>query len=122
MTKDNLTKLVLTLLTASLFGGWSWIRDIETRIAILEDDLDETVTVIGVLHPPSPIRPAVFAAAEFLELAAPGKCGPRCESRRKKLRKLKPQEKIKDVKPSPDAEPEESPDANEDPGVDVPGC
>ena len=61
MTKDNLNKLVLTIITATIFGGWNWIRDIETRIAIIEDDLDETVTVIGVLHPPSPIRPRPFS-------------------------------------------------------------
>ena len=116
MTKDNLNKLVLTIITATIFGGWNWIRDIETRIAIIEDDLDETVTVIGVLHPPSPIRPATF----FADAIASDKCGPRCQARRKNLRDLKPDA------PTPDAgddnEGQEAPDEGRDPGVDVPGC
>ena len=42
-----------SLMTASIIAGFSFIKDVESRLAIIEDDLGETVEVVGMLHPPS---------------------------------------------------------------------
>lgn len=131
MTRENLQKLVLAILSAAIFGGWTWIRDIETRIAIIEDDLDETVTIIGALHPPSPSPSAMYGAPELLQagiLPLGDGCGARCKERRGKLRELRPDRPPPDAGPSPDGSEDEgaqeAPDAAGDPGrsPDVPGC
>lgn len=41
-----------SLMTASIIAGFSFIKDVESRLAIIEDDLGETVEVVGMLHPP----------------------------------------------------------------------
>lgn len=131
MTKANLQKLVLAILSAAIFGSFTWIRDMDLRMAIIEDDLDETVTIIGVLHPPSPSPSAILAPPELMRagLVPTGDgCGPRCKKRRQKLKELRPERPPPDAAPSPDGStdggPQEAPDAAEDPGVapDVPGC
>ena len=50
--KEISTKLIMALLTAALLGGFSFVKDIESRLAVIEDDLDETVKIVGSLHPP----------------------------------------------------------------------
>jgi hypothetical protein len=39
--KEISTKLIMALLTAALLGGFSFVKDIESRLAVIEDDLDE---------------------------------------------------------------------------------
>jgi|TARA_Y100000310_G_scaffold239067_1_gene242618 hypothetical protein len=53
--KEISTKLIgvgMALLTAALLGGVSFVKDIESRLAVIEDDLNETVKIVGSLHPP----------------------------------------------------------------------
>lgn len=48
----KLIAIVATLLTTAILGGFSFIKEVESRLAIIEDDLGETVDVVGMLHPP----------------------------------------------------------------------
>ena len=41
-----------SLMTATIIAGFSFIKEVESRLAIIEDDLGETVEVVGMLHPP----------------------------------------------------------------------
>ena len=122
MKQEALQKLGLAILSACIFGSWPWIRDIETRLVIIEDDLDEAVNVIGALHPPSHKIPSSELIRTDLKFKTAGPsstadddCDDRCKRRRAKL---------KGLKPGPDnGSQEETPDAGSDPGVvDVPGC
>ena len=132
MSRQNLQKLVLAILSAAIFGGWTWIRDIETRLAIIEDDLDEAVSIIGILHPPSPSPTAIYDAPELMEaglVPTGGGCNARCKKRRQRLRELRPQKEAPPDAGAPsdtedDQGPQEPPDGGSDPGVapDVPGC
>tara|TARA_R110000744_G_scaffold44498_4_gene99248 strand:- start:1173 stop:1499 length:327 start_codon:yes stop_codon:yes gene_type:complete len=53
--KEISTKLitvVASLLAAAILGGFSFIKQVESRLAVIEDDLGETIEVVGLLHPP----------------------------------------------------------------------
>ena len=45
--------IAVAVVTSAIIGGFVWVQDIGTRVAIIEDDLGETVDVISLLHPPS---------------------------------------------------------------------
>ena len=55
--------IVASLLTTAILGGFSFIKEVESRLAIIEDDLGETVEVVGLLHPPQ--RAEVFKNSDI---------------------------------------------------------
>ena len=83
MVKLNLTGILTTLLTTLIVGGFVWVQEIGTRLALVEDDLSETVDVISLLHPPQRaelhLRTPVFHTSD------------KHEQRRSKLEQLKQQ-------------------------------
>ena len=54
MSKDRLASMVTALVLSGIGGGYLWVQDVSVRLSLVEDDLGETVDVIGMLHPPSP--------------------------------------------------------------------
>ena len=54
MSKDRLSGMVTALVLSGIGGGYIWVQDVSVRLSLGEDDLGETVEVIGLLHPPSP--------------------------------------------------------------------
>lgn len=54
MSKDRLAGIVTALVLSGIGGGYVWVQDVSVRLSLVEDDLGETVDVIGILHPPSP--------------------------------------------------------------------
>jgi hypothetical protein len=82
MVKLNLTGILTTLLTTLIVGGFVWVQEIGTRLALVEDDLGETVDVISLLHPPQRaelLQEQVFHTSD------------KHEQRRSKLEQLKQQ-------------------------------
>ena len=79
--KDRLNGIVAALVTASLLGGFAWVQEIGTRLALVEDDLGETVDVIALLHPPT--RAELRTASEVFHTSD------KHEQRRRKLKQLK---------------------------------
>jgi hypothetical protein len=49
---DHLVKIAVALVTSAIVGGFVWVQEMSTRLALVEDDLGETVDVIALLHPP----------------------------------------------------------------------
>ena len=45
--------VAVSVLTATMLGGAAWVRDVDIRLSIVEDDLTETVEIVGLLHPPT---------------------------------------------------------------------
>ena len=45
--------IAVAVATSAIIGGFVWVQEIGTRVAIVEDDLGEAVDVISLLHPPS---------------------------------------------------------------------
>lgn len=45
--------IAVAVVTSAIIGGFVWVQEIGTRVAIVEDDLGEAVDVISLLHPPS---------------------------------------------------------------------
>tara|TARA_Y100000310_G_scaffold58087_1_gene53287 strand:- start:682 stop:1017 length:336 start_codon:yes stop_codon:yes gene_type:complete len=67
--KDLSTKIlavIASLMTTAIIGGFSFIKQVESRLAVIEDDLGETVEIVGMLHPPQRssvhITPEVYYA------------------------------------------------------------
>jgi len=54
MSKDRLAGILTALFLSGIGGGYLWVQDVSVRLSLVEDDLGETVDVIGILHPPSP--------------------------------------------------------------------
>ncbi len=64
--KDLSTKVlavIASLMTTSIIAGFSFIKQVESRLAVIEDDLGETVEVVGMLHPPQ--RSSVHVTPEI---------------------------------------------------------
>ena len=81
-------------MTASIIAGFSFIKDVESRLAIIEDDLGETVEVVGMLHPPQ--RASVHDVADVTYADNKKK------KRKKTLERLKDQVKKKKKKKKED--------------------
>lgn len=97
MSEASLNKKIAggscALAVAALAWAGSWVLDIEKRVAILEDDTDEVVQVIALLHPPQPgVTPT-------------GKAETRQEARRSALEALRQQ-----VAPTPPKNEAKAPD------------
>ena len=54
MSKDRLLGMISTLVVSAIGAGFLWVQAIGTRVALIEDDLTETVDVMMVLHPRGP--------------------------------------------------------------------
>jgi len=81
--KDKINGTVAALVTAALVGGFAWVQEIGTRLALVEDDLGETVDVIALLHPPQ--RASAERASEAFHT------GDAHQQRRSKLERLREQ-------------------------------
>ena len=77
-------KVLPALVIASILGGFAWVRDVDGRLLIIEDDLTEAIEVVRMLHPP---RIAADSAPPVL-LTAPS---PKADKRRQMLQSLKEQ-------------------------------
>ena len=67
MSKDRLLGMASALIVSAIGAGFVWVQDIGTRLALVEDDLTETVDVMMVLHPRSPsasLPPGSFFLAD----------------------------------------------------------
>jgi hypothetical protein len=80
--KDRLNGFLAAVITASLMGGFAWVQEMSIRLALVEDDLGETVDVISLLHPPQ--------RAEVLQQPA-FHTSDKAEQRRSKLEQLREQ-------------------------------
>lgn len=78
--------LAVSLGTAAILGGAAWVRDIDVRVALLEDDLTETVEIVALLHPP--VRASVRHAEAF---HAAGARQDKAQQRRALLQQLQAQ-------------------------------
>lgn len=76
--------IAVAVVTSAIIGGFVWVQDVSTRMALIEDDLGETVDVIALLHPPSKSARLVADQEAFLT-------GGKSEQRRSKLQQLKRQ-------------------------------
>ena len=76
--------IAVTVVTSAIIGGFVWVQDVSTRLALVEDDLGETVDVISLLHPPSKTTELVADQEVFFT-------GDKGERRRSKLEQLKRQ-------------------------------
>ena len=91
--KDLSTKVlavIASLMTTAVIAGFSFIKQVESRLAVIEDDLGETVEVVGMLHPPQ--RSSVHVTPEIYYADSKKK------KRKKVLDRLKKQVKDKKKK------------------------
>ena len=49
--------IIVALIVAAIIGGWNWMQDMTTRVALLEDDLTETIEVLHTINRPLRQRP-----------------------------------------------------------------
>lgn len=50
---SKVSGIAAAVATSAIIGGFVWVQEVSTRLALVEDDLGETVDVISLLHPPS---------------------------------------------------------------------
>ena len=87
----------LAVLVPLIVAGVTSYSEQMTRIALIEDDLTETIEIVSTLHPPSP-TPRVYSVHAKSEQSQDDKA----KRRRDLLDKLR-QRKPEKPKPSPDA-------------------
>jgi len=51
VSDKRLASIALGLMGSAIVGGAVWVRDMDVRVALLEDDLTETVETMAILHP-----------------------------------------------------------------------
>lgn len=77
---NRIQGIVVALLIAAIIGLFNWVQGMNTRVAILEDDLDETIVAVEQIMVPEP--PKAEARVESARTVKP------TESRRAKRKKL----------------------------------
>jgi hypothetical protein len=82
----HINKIIVTLATSALLAATAFYVDMTSRVAVIEDDLEEALAVIMHLHPPSP---HAGMAAESVTLT--GNRAEKAERRRKMLQQLQQQ-------------------------------
>ena len=81
---NRIQAIIVALIVAAIIGGWNWMQDMTTRVAIIEDDLTETIEVLHTLIQPRPRRPA--AVREIKE-----------RKKRKQTRRAKRRSQLKEL-------------------------